>query len=130
MKEIVEEWVERGNHDLEAAKLLLSEEGYFDVVLFHIHQAVEKYLKGYLICNGWKLKKIHDIEALITEVVKFDVEFQEYLDFSRRLTAYYYEERYPPGPPPDYSKKEVEKTMIKAHDLITRIKEKVERCKK
>ena len=44
-------------------------------------------IKGYLICNGWKLKKIHDIETLITEAAKFDAEFQEYLDFSRELTA-------------------------------------------
>jgi hypothetical protein len=36
MKKIVEEWVKRGNHDFEAAKLLFSKEDYFDVVLFHI----------------------------------------------------------------------------------------------
>ncbi|MGD2248907.1 MAG: HEPN domain-containing protein, partial [Candidatus Methanofastidiosia archaeon] len=58
-----------------AAKLLFSKEDYFDVVLFHIQQAVEKYLKGYLIYKGWKLKKIHDIETLIIEAVKFDAEF-------------------------------------------------------
>jgi hypothetical protein len=42
-----------------------------------------------------KLRKIHDIETLITEAVRFNAEFQEYLDLGRRLTAYYYEERYP-----------------------------------
>jgi HEPN domain-containing protein len=42
MKEqVVKEWFERGKHDLEVAKILLAEEEYFDVVLFHIHQAVE-----------------------------------------------------------------------------------------
>jgi len=44
------------------AKILFSKEEYFDVVLFHIHQAVEKY-KGFLIHKGWELKKIHDIET-------------------------------------------------------------------
>jgi HEPN domain-containing protein len=52
LKRAVEEWVKRGNHDLEAAKRLFLEEDYFDIVLFHIHQAVGKYLNGYLICNG------------------------------------------------------------------------------
>ena len=41
----MKEWIERGKHDLEVAKILLVEEEYSDVVLFHIHQAVEKYLK-------------------------------------------------------------------------------------
>ncbi len=34
MKEqVVKEWLERGKHDLEVAKILLAEEEYFDVVL-------------------------------------------------------------------------------------------------
>jgi HEPN domain-containing protein len=45
-KQVVEEWFERGKHDLEVARFLLTEEEYSDVVLFHIHQAVEKYLTG------------------------------------------------------------------------------------
>ncbi len=57
MKEqVAKEWIERGKHDLEVAKILLAEEEYSDVVLFHIHQAVEKYLKGFLIYKGWGLK--------------------------------------------------------------------------
>lgn len=68
MKEqVVKEWIERGEHDLEVAKILLAEKGYFDAVLFHLHQAVEKYLKGFLIYKGWKLKKIHDLETPVTE---------------------------------------------------------------
>lgn len=59
MKEqVVKEWIERGKHDLEVAKILLTEEEYSDIVLFHIHQAVEKHLKGFLIYNGWELKNV------------------------------------------------------------------------
>ena len=78
------------------------------MVLFHIHQAVEKYLKGFLIYKGWELKKIHDSELLITEALSFDDELQKYLDPGRELTAFYYEERYPPGPITYYSKEEIE----------------------
>ena len=45
MKKKVKEWIERGAHDLEAAQLLLDREAHADIVLFHIHQAVEKHLK-------------------------------------------------------------------------------------
>lgn len=124
MKEqIVKEWIERGKHDLEVAKILLAEEEYSDVVLFHIHQAVEKYLKGFLIYKGWGLKKIHDIELLITEAMSFDDKFQKYLDLGRELTAFYYEERYPPGPITSYSKEEIEETLGVAEEIINKLKE-------
>ena len=117
---------ERGKHDLEVAKILLTEEEYLDVVLFHIHQAVEKYLKGYLIYKGWELKKIHDLEALITEAISFDVEFQRYLDFGRKLTAFYFEERYPPGPITHHSKEETGEMLETAEEIIKRAKEGIE----
>jgi len=98
MKERVKEWIERGERDLAAAELLFDKSEYFDVVLFHLHQAVEKFLKGFLIHSGWRLKKIHDLETLITEAIDFDGAFEKYLDLARKLTAFYYQERYPPGP--------------------------------
>ncbi len=124
MKEqLVKEWIERGKHDLEVAKILFVKEEYPDVVLFHIHQAVEKYLKGFLIYKGWGLKKIHDIELLITEAMSFDDEFQKYLDLGRELTAFYYEERYPPGPITSYSKEEIEEILGVAEEIINKLKE-------
>ena len=123
MKEqVVKEWFERGKHDLEVANILLAEDEYSDVVLFHIHQAVEKYLKGFLIYKGWGLKKIHDIELLITEAMSFDDEFQKYLDLGRELTAFYYEERYPPGPITSYSKEEIEEILEVAEGIIDKLK--------
>ncbi|NVM27236.1 MAG: HEPN domain-containing protein [Candidatus Helarchaeota archaeon] len=94
MKEqVVNEWVQRGNRDIDVAKILLAKQNYFEIILFHIHQAVEKYLKGFLILKGWSLKKIHDLELLFTEAINFNKKFQKYLDFGRKLTAFYYEER-------------------------------------
>ena len=122
-KQAVKEWIERGKHDLEVAKILLAEEEYSDVVVFHVHQAVEKYLKGFLIYKGLDLKKIHDIELLLTEAMNFDDEFQKYLDFGRKLTAFYYEERYPPGPIASYPKEEIGDIMEVAEEIIDKLKE-------
>ena len=127
MKEqVVNEWFERGKGDLEVAKILLAKEGYLDVALFHIHQAVEKYLKGFLIYRGWKLKKVHDLESLLTEAMNFDDKFQEHLDFGRKLTAFYYEERYPPGPISSFSKEEIEEMLETAEEIINNLKEEIE----
>jgi HEPN domain-containing protein len=125
-KEVVKEWTERGKHDLEVAKILLAEEGYFDVVLFHVHQAVEKYLKGFLIDNGWDLKKIHDLELLVTEAMNFDAIFQKYLDLGRKLTAFYFEERYPPGPITSCSKEEIKEILVEAEEIINKLKGEIE----
>ena len=88
-KQVVKEWFERGANELKVAKIIFAKEEYFDTVPFHTHQAVEKYLKGYLISKGWELKKLHDIETLITKVMSFEIEFQKYLDFGRKLIAFY-----------------------------------------
>ena len=119
--QLVEEWLERGKRDLETAKILFSSSDYFEIILFHIHQAVEKYIKGFLISRGWKLKKIHDLEVLITEAIKFDDSFKEYLDFGRKLTGFYFEERYPPGPVSTYSKEEIKKILNIAEGVIEKI---------
>jgi HEPN domain-containing protein len=121
MNQDVKEWIERGKHDLEAAQLLLDREAHSDIVLFHIHQAVEKHLKGFLIHHGWRLKKIHDLETLISEAVDFDSSFENYLEVGRRLTAFYYMERYPPGPIPSYSAEETGQMLEAAGKLVEKI---------
>jgi len=121
MTEIAEEWFERGRHEIETAKLLFEKEGYPEVILFHIHQAMEKYLKGFLIQNGWKLKKIHDLETLLTEAMDFDKEMEKYLDLGRRLTLFYYEERYPPGAPLSISRGDVEYILESVEEFIEKL---------
>ncbi len=120
-KRLVDEWIVRGEHDLEAAKLILDRKGHYDTILFHLHQAVEKCLKGYLIQRGWKLRKIHDIESLLTYATEFDKSFEEYLDLGRKLTAFYYEDRYPPGPVQAYLEGEVENALEMCEKLIEKI---------
>jgi HEPN domain-containing protein len=80
-------------------------------------------MKGFLINRDWKLKKIHDLELLVTEAMFFNGEFQKYLDLGRKLTAFYYEERYPPGPITYYSKEEIEEILEIADEIINELKE-------
>lgn len=48
---------------------------------------------------------------------------KEYLDFARKTTAYYIEDRYPPGPPIDYPRKEIEESLKLAEEIIEKIKQ-------
>jgi len=123
---IVKEWFERGKHDLEVAKITFSHGNYYDVVMFLLQQAVEKYLKGFLISRGWKLKKIHDIFILLSEAVKFNESLSIFLDFSKKLTSFYYESRYPPGTISEISEEEVKEILEKAEKLIELIRKETE----
>ncbi len=69
------------------------------------------------------MRKIHDLESLMTEASNFDSEFGKYLDFGRKLSGYYYEERYPPGPMSSCTKKEIEEMLGLAEKIIKRLKE-------
>lgn len=122
-KELVEEWFQRGGHDLDTAEILFEREGHPDIILFHLQQAVEKYLKGFLIYNGWKLKKIHDIETLLTSAIEFEKEFESYLDFGRKLTAFYYEDRYPSGPVSSHPRNEINEMLEITKEIIGEIRD-------
>lgn len=91
------EWYEKGKHDIEAVKILIEKGGPSDVTGVLLQQAVEKYLKGYLINKGWKLRKTHDLKVLLDEAIKYDSSFSQYYDVLDVLTQYYLEERYPFG---------------------------------
>lgn len=122
---IREEWFLRGEHDLQSAKLLLQHEGPTNTIAVLAQQAAEMYLKGYLLTQGWKLQKTHDLEVLISEAITHDKSFEQFLDFARVVSAYYLEDRYPPGPPADYPREEIADILKQADKLIAKIKEAV-----
>ena len=78
-EKIVKEWLSKGKKDIDDAQFLLNNNRALENISFHIHQAAEKYLKGFLIYNGWELEKIHDLVKLINEVIKIDISFRRFL---------------------------------------------------
>ncbi|MEM2135244.1 MAG: hypothetical protein QW261_09340 [Candidatus Jordarchaeaceae archaeon] len=50
--------------------------------------------------------------------MNFDAAFQKFLGPGRELTAFYYEESYPPGPVTSYSEKEVGEMLEEAEKLV------------
>jgi len=60
---IPSEWFAKAEEDIRAAELLLVHGGPLGIAAFLTQQAVEKYLKGYLLSTGWPFERIHDLEA-------------------------------------------------------------------
>jgi HEPN domain-containing protein len=101
------DWFEKGNHDVIAARIVFKASGPTDTVGMLLHQAFEKYIKGYLLSRGWELRKIHDLRELIFRAQDYNQTFGRYLELARKLTAIYVEGRYPSGPPVDYPQEEL-----------------------
>ena len=120
-KKQAEEWFERGLHDIETAQLLFDEQGYTDSIAYHIQQAIEKYLKGYLVFNGKKPPRIHELDTLLNHIGRFDDSFNGFLELCEKASRYYIEQRYPPGPIIEYDYKEIKADLDNAWKLIRKI---------
>jgi HEPN domain-containing protein len=60
------QWIEKAEHDLIAAKLIIEHQPIIlDVACFHCQQAVEKYLKTFLIFKKEDFPRTHNLDLLI-----------------------------------------------------------------
>ena len=124
-KEIVKEWFDKGQKDIEDAQFLLENNRALENISFHIQQSAEKYLKGFLIYHGWKLEKIHDLVKLLEEAIRIDKSFRKFIVPLRKITNFYFESRYPVGYEMDYTKQELEESIRQTENLINLINKKV-----
>ena len=94
LKEYIESWFEKGNNDLLTAQRLIEiEPMILDNACFHCQQAIEKYLKAYLIYNTTEIERTHNINYLLIECAKHDSAFNE-IDV-KDISAFAVSIRYP-----------------------------------
>jgi HEPN domain-containing protein len=92
------EWLAHARRDWTRARLLLREHDPEGAGL-HLQQAIEKYLKGWLLDRGWGLRKTHELDRLLDAAEQYDGTLQQYRSLCERVSGYYLVERYP-GPAP------------------------------
>ena len=94
--DLIKQWIIKGDHDLGTAKVTyLHIPEYLDTVTFHCQQAVEKYLKAYLIFQSTTFRLSHDLVYLLDLIVPSDASFEDYYDTVSELQGYAVEIRYP-----------------------------------
>ena len=82
-----QKWINYADKDWRRTKILIENDDA-EGAAFHLQQALEKYLKGYLLAKGWRLKKIHDLNILISEAGKYNpalITFQKICSINLRL---------------------------------------------
>jgi HEPN domain-containing protein len=64
------------------------EDQMYNVICFHAAQAVEKFLKGYIINNGKTVEKIHNLDVLQEAAMEIDNSFSKIMDNCLLLNEY------------------------------------------
>jgi len=123
-KKQAEEWFERGRHDIETALLLYDQGGHTDSIAYHIQQAIEKFLKGYLVLHGKRPPWIHELDTLLHRAAALDASLLDFLDLCEKASRYYIEDRSPPAPLVEYDYGEIKGDLDRAWELIRRIRSK------
>ena len=118
------DWFSQGDNDIQAAEILFAQDGPLRIIAFHLQQAIEKYLKGYLLLQGWPLRRIHDLEILLQETVNYEQSFAPFLESYQKITEYYIETRYPLGVYTPLQRESLQADLKTTQDLIALIRQK------
>jgi len=90
------EWLRIADDDFDSAQLLnQSTRKHYEIICYHCAQAVEKYLKGYLIYNNIVPQKTHDLLFLINLCIEEDKNFEEIMVECGFLNRFANDIRYP-----------------------------------
>ena len=115
---LIKEWLHKGERDLDTARLTLDNRPeYTDIICYHCQQAVEKYLKAYLVYLDTPFEKKHDLDYLIDLIVENDKDIEQFYDFVETLSGYAVEIRYPD----DWSEPSIEEAKG-AYEIALNIK--------
>ena len=99
MKGVAEEvknWIDKAEHDLGTAIITYKHiPEYFDTITFHCQQAVEKYLKAFLIFHSMNFRYTHDSVYLLDLIDEKYEGFKKFYDVIAELQGYAVEVRYP-----------------------------------
>ena len=96
IKDLVNKWIKKAEKDLLTAERELSfKDPITESVCFHCQQAVEKYLKAFLVYHQIHFYKTHKIINLLELCSTIDSSFKDTLENADNLTDYAVEARYP-----------------------------------
>ena len=88
------DWARIAEKDWDRSSMLLDAQDP-ELAGFCLQQAVEKFLKAFLLSKGHALRRIHDVEALLDDALAYRPDLEAFRPACQRITAFYLIERYP-----------------------------------
>jgi HEPN domain-containing protein/predicted nucleotidyltransferase len=111
-----QDWLRFAEQDWQRVEKRLSEDDHQDAAV-HLQQALEKYLKAFLLANGWKLEKTHEVSKLLEKAIKYKPALNTFAGLCEQVENYYFAERYPLSLDAGTSADEIAKNFQEAHQL-------------
>lgn len=112
-------WIETANHDSESADILINENGYADVIIYHYHQATEKLLKALLIKNNILPERTHSLDKFLNILLKYYPDLSNLSDGILSIHKYLPMLRYPQGEIINFNEAvEIQNIFIKIKNTI------------
>ena len=115
------DWFDTAADRLAIADLAWKYEGFTPTGIECLHEAAERYLKGYLIANGWVLQRTHDLGLLTRAAIGFNLQFNGFVPTATELTEKFFEQHYPGGDLTELAKN-YETLRAKVGEMIELIK--------
>lgn len=89
---------------------------------FCLQQAVEKFLKAFLLSKEWQLRRIHSLDALLDDAVVYAPSLEKFRYVCQKITAFYFVERYPFMMESGLTEDDVRESLEQVGELVERIR--------
>jgi len=116
------DWMRLAEKDLARVHRALRDEDP-ELAGFCLQQAVEKFLKAFLLARGWTLRRTHDLGRLLDEARAYDAGLTSFRDVCQQVTDYYVVERYPLVAESGPTLAEVKASLESVRGLIGRLRQ-------
>jgi len=108
-REIVQEWILKAEDDFQFARISLSEsKPFWAHICFLFQQSAEKYLKAFILAQGLKFQKTHDLSMLLKRCLEKAPDFIDLSADCELLATFYVETRYPVHWPASFAREDAE----------------------
>lgn len=114
------DWLRIAEKDLGRVERMLAT-GDPEAAGFYLQQAVEKFLKAFLLSKGWELERIHDLEALLNQALVYDASLEKFRPVCQKITVFYFVERYPFVVEAGTTEEDVCTSLEQVRELIERL---------
>ncbi|MDO8636079.1 MAG: HEPN domain-containing protein [Dehalococcoidia bacterium] len=116
------DWLRLAEKDWSRAEYLLKSDDT-EAAGFFLQQAIEKFLKAFLLSHGWKLRRTHDLEALLNEAIEYDASLEIFRSDCQMITVFYLIERYPLSTEPVTTETDIRENIERAKALVDKLRQ-------
>lgn len=116
-----EDWLRIAEKDLQRVPRLLSTDDH-EAAGFYLQQAVEKFFKAFLLSKGWRLRRIHSLDALLDDALRYDPTIEGFRKVCQQISGFYFVERYPVMMESELAEKDVRDALNDVQSLIEKLR--------